>query len=344
MADIDEKKALEERRRQARKNRIQNASDKRISYISSHITSEDLNKPEPVKEEPSSPTLESTTSTTPSSNIDNNDNNNVFNFDNITQRNRYINDPPMSFTVLRWMGILLFASIYFANAVLICTPDLLAHTTNAANSIGSDGKVNKIINTYKWIFESLTSMSRGKMTIRQFMYVYVPLFMVWLLWEYILVFKNRSHQYVRSKTFLSFARSDALLIGFFYTIFIDLLLRFGDLVLDNPTYHMIVGRNTPYLIQSLYYPLIIAIIGQYVINQIPKQFPIISMNHNISSIYNGISHFILAIFILLVCIDWWTCMTCYCQPFGLLWIISSQSRGLLLWSHICINFASRLFQ
>ncbi|KAF2074508.1 hypothetical protein CYY_004176 [Polysphondylium violaceum] len=333
----EERKALEERRREARKNRIQNGSNKRLGFIASHITSEDLNKPE-------EPVITNTPSTPPTTdevvaNNNNNNNNNSFNFNNVTQRNRYIDDLPISFTILRWTGILFFACIYFANAVLLCTPELL----NANDNIAVNSKGARIFNTYKWIFESLTSMSGGKVSARQFMYVYIPVFMVWLLWEYILVFNNRSHQSVRSKTFLSFARSDGLLIGFFYTVFIDLLLRFGYMALDNETYAMIINKNTPYLIQSLYYPLIVAIIGQYVINQIPKQFPIIQMNHTFSSIFTGVSNFALSIIILLLFIDWWSCTTCYCQPLGLLWIISSQSRGLLLWSHICINFASRLF-
>ncbi|KAK5579710.1 hypothetical protein RB653_009396 [Dictyostelium firmibasis] len=320
---------LEERRREARKKRINSNTGNRLSYIQSH-TSELRNElePKPVENQLN----ESTPSQSP------------INLNSIFEQQRVLKDP-LPFSILRWIGIIFFAMIFVANSMLSCSPEFL-ETSLASSTKEATTITETILQKYQWIFRILylstntNNLSGKSQSSNQLLYIYATLGLVWLVWEYIIVYRNRKQvPHLRQKTFLSFARSDALLISFVYIVSLDCILRFKDhfLPIDQQSF---IKDN--YLISILYYPLIISFIGQLFINYFAKSISILHIDNRIYKLYQGLTHFILAITISFLCSEWWECSSCHCSSsYGLLWLIS-KSRGLLLWAHICINFISRI--
>ncbi|EGC32097.1 hypothetical protein DICPUDRAFT_155977 [Dictyostelium purpureum] len=343
------KKTLEEKRREARKKRIQGNVSDRLSYISSHT--ESLKNAEPTPEP------------TPSDNVANGSNQPPNLFDLLNGSNQTpqpkLNDP-ITFTFLRWSGVLFFSVIFLCIAFLSCSPQILEQVNNSIENYNIDSKpinhIQNFMHQYQWFIKSIvnallqnqaTANERGSgggfigtaQSIRQTIYTYGCLLAVWLVWEFLLVFKSRQNSIaLKQKTFLSIARSDALLIAFFYTTLLDLTLRFKNEIFS---FEELIYIRDNYVFSTIYYPIVIALIGQFIINSLLK-INIVQMNPMINKVAQGLAHFILALFIVLTCIDWWECTSCYCKSFGLLYIISSKSRGLFLWAHICINFASRI--
>ncbi|EAL62122.1 hypothetical protein DDB_G0290523 [Dictyostelium discoideum AX4] len=326
---------LEERRREARKKRINSNTGDRLSFIQSHTNElkNDL-EPKPIETKQTN-NGELSGSASSSGQI---------NLNSIFEQQRILKDP-LSFSILRWIGIIFFALIFVSNSMLSCSPEFfetsLASSTKEATTFSES-----ILQKYQWIFRILylsthTDNSSGKQqSPNQLLYIYLTLGLVWLVWEYILVYRNRKEvPHLRQKTFLSFARSDALLIAFVYIVLLDCILRFKDHFLPINQQSFIKDN---YLISILYYPLIIAFVGQLFINYFAKSISILSIDNRIYKIYQGLSHFVLAILISFLCSEWWECSSCHCSSsYGLLWLIS-KSRGLLLWAHICINFISRI--
>eukprot|EP01132_Coremiostelium_polycephalum_P010655 gene10655-13052_t len=319
---IEERKKEEQRRNEARKRRILSNTKNRIDYVSDRSTS--LETPPPPPTAPQQQDQSSTSTNEQQQSTENTTTKKTIKSSDIFKKNREIREP-LSYSILRWIGVFFFSSIYTSNAILSTSPQLLNSTSSQT----------QLLTIHKWLFDFVTGINTTN-NARYILMSGIPI-LLWFIWEYLFIYRNRPQ---KTTTLLSIMRSDGLLIAFFYVVSVDLFLRFQHYFVE-PHLQNTEGLE-PYFIEGLYYPLIVAIIGQFGIDKVPNQFPIIKMNDTFIKAYTTLSHIVLSILMLLVFLDSWGCSSMHCKSFGLMWIISSKSRGLLLWSHICINFASRL--
>eukprot|EP01133_Synstelium_polycarpum_P016629 gene16629-19758_t len=307
----EEKLEIEKRRREARKNRIQANAGGRLGFIADQV--KDPTQALPPKKADSDDELDTEPTTM---------------LNGGTQQQggpaaaylaprqpRTLPDSPTQRGVFRWMGALLFGLVFASNAIILCSPTLAASHPLTAH---------------------LGFKVSSEMTLQQLCFVYAPIFIMWLAWEGIF-------SYDRQTRLMPFLKSDGLLVAFFYAVSVDLFLRFRHI----PALANVFSLPADFapgdsLIGSLYLPFLLSLAGQFTIQQLPEQIPLINMNSLIRRAYESISSILLMVINLLVFIDWWQCASCPCQEYGLLWLIANRSRGLLFWSHICINFASRI--
>ncbi|KYR03004.1 putative transmembrane protein [Tieghemostelium lacteum] len=317
--EVLDKKTLEEKRREARKARIQNNTKNRMGYIYDHVDSlkEDPKKEqEPIIQDKSDDETEIYNNNKPTA-----DNSlptiQGFNLENILKKTRYVREP-FSFRASRFIGAIMFSLILVSLTILPSSQKLLS---DIQGSHQSTRQLWNMVDLVLWNF-------RAKLF---FLFAFGS---SWLLWEAFIVYMNKSYTSQVSKSpLLSYLSRDLMLLLFFYTVGVDASLRYLN---QNHPGYALDGE----LVSGLYIPLLVAFIGQLVVKQIPKYIEILN-NDLFNKIYTLISHIVMVIFILILCIDEWTCTSVLCKS-GFLWLLTSKSRGLMLWSHICLNFVSTL--
>ncbi|GAM23979.1 hypothetical protein SAMD00019534_071540 [Acytostelium subglobosum LB1] len=214
----------------------------------------------------------------------------------------------------RWIGAITFGMIFAYNALIMCS-QVAVHP------------LQKYIGTADLKSDDIS----------QILYIQLPTIVLWLAWEYLLGYDSRRY------SFFTHIRSDVTLVAFFYAVSVDLLLRF----VEHPLLHSVrqfipSDVHTGQLISGMYIPLFISFAGQLSNSIIAKNLPLAMMGDMVGRVVDGVLQFLIVIVSLLVCVDWWGCASCPCQPAGLLYIIANKSRGLMIWAHICNGFASRV--
>ncbi|EGG15551.1 putative transmembrane protein [Cavenderia fasciculata] len=331
---LTEERDKEERRRQARKNRIQGNAGSRLGYIAEQHNDPNKPAPKPIihHDDDDENAVDSLTGSLSSSTQQPHQLPTTSPFANIGERRRFVKEP-FSITTFRWFGVFLFSTLLASNNLSLCS---------------------NILSIEHPLFVKFGIQLTNNPTLKEFIYVYFPLALVWVIWEFVFCTAKPQRQQGSTATtatavkpatsnFLPNLKSDGLLIVFFYAVMVDLILRYHHLLPDSfkqPELLSGIAEQQP-LVDILYYPLILAVIGKIVLAQLPKQFPIINMNEMFQTAYQGLGQFTIIILSLLLFVEWWTCTACPCQGYGILYLMSNK-RGLLVWTHACLNLVSRL--